>query len=288
MLWFWFALIATILWGIVAIIQKHAITDELKDPLIATTLLGLTFFLPLSFFSLFIPVSTTPSVIFLSLLTGILYALAFLFYIKSVQLDEISRVMPVVMSYPLLVAILSFIILGEVFTLTNYAGIILIIFGVILISTKKHMTFRKAVLPFTFLALTFYALRTITIKLAVLEEPFLTTLPWVGLGGLLVALMIMARHHPHLRKASYLGVEHLIISNMLIIIAFLSFVYALSIGTASLVTVILSSEMLFVFLIATGLSKTHSHMIREEMRGSTLLLKAVAIALTLMGLALIV
>lgn len=288
MLWLYLSLLAAVFWSLVIIIDKHAITDEMRDPILAATISGFTLFLFFSLFSLFSdPLSLPLNIIAFSFLTGVCYITAIYFYYQTAKREEISRINSVVQCYPIVVLILSLLFLGELLSPVKYLGIVLLIAGAIIISIKKGTSIKRLTILLALSSMLFYALRSFFLEIAT-AFPLLQVLSWAGLGGLLVGAVLLAAHHPHIRKKSKKGIEHLILSNALAVIAFLLFTQAISLASASLVTAIISTDILFVFLIATALSKTHSHIIREELRGSTLLLKLIAIVLILLGLLLVV
>ncbi len=55
-------------------------------------------------------------------------------YYMALRVDEVSRVVPVTSSYPLVLALLSVVILGEKLTWAKGLGIVLVVAGVLLIS----------------------------------------------------------------------------------------------------------------------------------------------------------
>lgn len=301
MIWLFLALTAAFVWSLANILDKHVITDEMRDPLVAATVAGFTIFLFLSLFSFLANPFTLPfPVAMAAFLTGVTYNLAILFLYSAEKGGEISRVIPLVKLDPLLVLLLSFIFLGELLSPSRYAGVILLTAGAVLISLKKRprhpwkgllslwrdgkRRLAHSAIGLALAASGFYAVRNILLDVSAAQAGLEQVLAWVGIGGLLVGAVILARHHPHLLRRSKRGMEHLVLSDALTIVGFLLFSRAIALGSPTLVAGVGSTNIFFTFLIATALSKTHTHIIKEEMRGSTLLVKAAAIMMVMAGL----
>lgn len=168
-------------------------------------------------------------------------------------------------------------------------GAVLLATGAILIALKRPGRTGRRPFVYAFLAAAFYALRSLLLDTAVAGHGLFPVLAWVGLGGMAVGAVFLVVHHPHLRKKARKGIEHeLIAANGLAALAFFLFAVALTLAPVSLVAAVVSLNIFFVFVIATALSKTHAHLIREEMRRSSLVAKLVAIALIFLGLILVV
>jgi drug/metabolite transporter (DMT)-like permease len=58
---------------------------------------------------------------------------------KSLSIEEVSRVMSLFSFTPLFVLLLSTIFLSEIFRFEKYVGIFLIVFGSIFVSVKKYV-----------------------------------------------------------------------------------------------------------------------------------------------------
>lgn len=285
MLWFFLALLAAFFISIANILDKHVISDEMKHPLVGASMAGFTLFVFFSLFSLFSdPLSLPPVIIIFSFLGGMCYNLALFFYYKTAQSGEISRVVPAFKLDVVFVLLFSFLFLGEVLTLFQYGGVILLIGGTVLITYKKKAKkLRSSILWLAIMTALFLSIRNFLVGFTS-DGNLFAVLSWVGLGGLLVGSIFFAAHHPHIRKKGRKGIEHLFLTNALAIAFFFLFSQSIALSSASLATAVVSAQIFFVFIIAIALSKTHTHIIKEELRESTLLLKGVAIVMIFLGL----
>ncbi|MEM7822902.1 MAG: EamA family transporter [Candidatus Aenigmatarchaeota archaeon] len=283
--WFWLSLLAAFLWSIVNIIDKHVIDRELKDPILCSISYTSAVFFVFLFSSLLLSKVDFGIESPISFAAGVIFGFAVYFYFKALRYGEISRVIPLSMLGVLFVVMFALIFFGESLNLLNYIGIASLLLGAILISYKKDRAGKKFVL-FGLISAMLFALRDILTKWGMAASP-LSVLFWIALGTLFYSLFMIAIHHPHLRKKMVSGVEHIFIVSFISAIALLVFVFAMSIGPLSLVRVAATSQGLFVFILALFLSKTHPHIIKEEMRASIIERKLIAILLIILGIALI-
>jgi bacterial/archaeal transporter family protein len=131
-------LLATIiLWGTAPIFDKAALRQA--DPMLGTILRGI-FIGIIMFFTLIFSGKTkqilllSHRTIFYFLVSGIFAGILGVFtYFKLLQSGPTSKIVPLAATYPLITAILSVAVLGEQLTLTRFAGIILIVAGIMLV-----------------------------------------------------------------------------------------------------------------------------------------------------------
>jgi len=284
MSWVIFALAAAVIWSIVNIFDKHILSQELKDPILATTATGSSLFLFFSVASLFFGSVYLPfSIIVPAFLAGMSYCIAILIYYTVMRKEEISRIMPIFSVIPIFVAILAYFLLGETFTKLTYLGIFFIVVGSVLISLRKVAHPLSAAFYVIVISSLFFAFRNILIKFATLENSIFSVMFWVGLGGFFVSFVLFVAHHPHIREKAKYGVEHLLIVGLFAAIAFFCFTLAISKGPVSLVAALVQTQPVFVFLGATFLSLFHPKFIHEKITKWILLQKTIAVILVIIG-----
>ncbi len=133
-----FALIAAFFWSFANVVDRVVLNDFIKNPVVVTFLTGIfgaLFGLILPLFG-YVSIPST-KVLSLSILLGIVYIAPIYLYMKSMTLEEVSRVVPVFSTAPVFVVIMGAIFLNEIFTLSKYAGIFLAITGSIIVSSKE-------------------------------------------------------------------------------------------------------------------------------------------------------
>ena len=125
MSWLLFALGTIVLWSIVNIIDKHVITDELKDPYLCTVIYGGVFFLIFSTFTLIFGSFALPLKFkLLAMAIGAIFLGGIFLYYKSLQYEEVSRVIPVFALGALFVLAFAILFLGERLSALKLLGIL--------------------------------------------------------------------------------------------------------------------------------------------------------------------
>lgn len=280
------AIIAAFLWSFVNIIDKHVLSEELKDPITSTAIYCISIFVLFSIVAFIFGEIKFGFESIISIIAGFVYGLAIIFYYKAFKTEEVSRVVPLTMTTPLFVLLFSTFIFGEVFTPLRYAGLFLLIIGCILISIKKSKTKTNLSTAFgiAILAALLFALRNILLKFSA-KISILSMLFWIAIGGLLFSIVLFAFHHPHIKsKVKIKGIEHLMLAATISAVAFFIFTIAVANSYVSIVTALASTQVLFVFVIATLLSKFKPKIIREELKGTTIEIKILATIIILLGL----
>ena len=293
MLWVYFTLLAIFTWSIVNVIDKHIITEHIRQPRIAIVFLATMGFAAALMVPLAMPV-VVPSLLILSLslVAGILYVVSNLFYFKALFVEEVSRVLPLYSITPIFVLILSTIFLAEVFTPVKYIGIVLIIAGSVLISLKKgtKTTLSKALL-FVLMASLILSVYYVALKYVTDAIPFWDAFFWTRIGsGLTIPFLIGAFYKPlkETLKRTPKGSAYLCMNESLNVLGVLFFVIATSFGFISLVSSLSQAQPLFVLFIASLVSFYRPKILSEELKRSVITLKIVAIVMIILGALLIV
>ncbi len=134
-----FALLSALVWGTAPLIFKVGLRGEVP-PLVGIFYHNLTaaLFALVSILlvreSLSYPTRDIIIVSFGGFVSGFL---GLLLYYKAIKVGEVSVVAPIVASSPLWASLLAFILLGEAFSFMKLLGTILVVLGVILITTSR-------------------------------------------------------------------------------------------------------------------------------------------------------
>ena len=126
MQWFILALIASILWAVVVIVDKFILTHYIKDAVsyqVFLTLTMLPFLISLLPFTSHNTNSSTPTILpVIIILLGVTMGLVYVLYNKALMIEEVSRVTPLFYLSPLFVLLFSFMFIGEGLSLRRYVG----------------------------------------------------------------------------------------------------------------------------------------------------------------------
>jgi len=125
------------IWAFMNSLDKYVISHKVKKPFGFAIVAGLVNLIFGVVFSLFLQWKNISlgSLIF-PVLAGIMFGCQLVIYYLIIQKEDISKVIGIIYLYPLLVALLSFLFLSEVISLTGYIGMFVTLAGVIMLSTR--------------------------------------------------------------------------------------------------------------------------------------------------------
>jgi drug/metabolite transporter (DMT)-like permease len=297
MVWLLTALVAAIISSVGNIIDSHLLSKKMPSlpsfliPMGLTQLIGGVVFLAI------FPFPANPDLMHLLVAcgAGLLNACGYLIILNSLRKSEVSRVIPVISSAPIFVALLSIPLLGEMLSLWQWFAIVITVAGAVLISLQMDGSGRKARLQKSFFILLLVALMlavaSIGFKYALEKISFWNM--W-GINGISIATVILAYS---LRKENILELRNLNqrTRNILIIVVdvclgitagILGF-KALEIGHVALVNALLNVRPAFVFIFSLVLSAFFPTVINDRLNKRTALIKFIAVALMTAGIVII-
>ncbi|PIN93993.1 hypothetical protein COU54_00775 [Candidatus Pacearchaeota archaeon CG10_big_fil_rev_8_21_14_0_10_31_24] len=290
-LWIIFALLAAFFVALVNIIDRLIIKEEMKDSKLAVIIGSVSAFVCYLIIGLIYGISFPSwNIVGLSLIVGILNVYANVLYYNALKKEEVSRVVPVMATIPIFVLILAAIFLGEKFVPLQYLGILFLVIGAFLISfrEKLHHIVLSKVFGTILFASFLIAIISVISKYVLTPENILHILFWFGTGGLICALLVFAKHHPHIRENAKKGIIYLVFGSMLAVGASFLLFYSIAHGPVSLVLSLYESKPLFVFLMVLLLSKTYPKLLREKMSKRIIIQKLLAVILIVAGSVLLI
>jgi drug/metabolite transporter (DMT)-like permease len=226
------------------------------------------------------PVDTKSAfIIFLSGFLGIFYLFA---YFKALTHDEGSRVGALFQFIPVIVLLLSFLFLGETLLPKQYLGALFIIAAGFLLSIQKLKTgFFRVNKSFWFMLLAcfFSASVYVLFKLGVKEIGFWGSLPYEGFGSLVATLCILlyGKNFILLKNTKNIFTKQIV--GYMTIVEFLARIsryilfYALTLIPASIASVLMGFQPLFLLILGVILSLWFPHVIKEVITKKTIGLK---------------
>lgn len=291
MLWVYLTLLATAIWAITNIIDKYIVSKYLREPIVYPIITGFVGLLAAIAVFLFREVTfPTINILFASLSIGILFVLAIIFYYKALKIEEVSRVQPLFYTSPIFVLILATIFLGEIFTVTKYIGIFLLILGAILISIRKtsRIIISKAFILMMLCSFIFGIHDTLR-KYALTYMDFWSVFAFSQIGIFITSLFILYFYFPEFQKILRKKIlAFMITGESLSVASLFMMTIAVSIGFVSLISALESTQPFFVLLYATIISIFAPKILKEEIKGSIILLKIIAILCMFIGAYLII
>jgi uncharacterized membrane protein len=278
---------SALVWSVVNIIDKAILTNYIKKPIIPVIVLGVVSAI---FGVAIILVDFTQISVFLMFLCfiiGALYIIGSLFYFMAMKREEASRVVPLFAMSVIWVTILAAIFLGESFGVITYIGILIIIVGVVLISIKRNYKFSKKAFILMLLSTLIFSIYNVLSAYAIDEADFWAVFAYSRLTSVVFIIPLFIFFYGDfkeiIKKHKSKGIGLSIGSESMNMAGVLLYFAALSLGFATLVEAVASLQYVFVFLIALLISIWFPKIIKEELRGSTILIKILAILLIVGG-----
>jgi uncharacterized membrane protein len=300
MQWYWYipALLASILWAVVVIVDKFVLTHHIKDAYSYQLFLTITFIPPVLILFFCSSFHESMLLYLLILVLGIIFGLAFVLYNKALLVEEVSRVTPLFYLAPLFVLILSALFLGEHLPTRRYIGIGLMVLSAILVSfrwpERKSFSVSPALFMMLFLDL-LIAGKDVIAKFLFSYIDYWTYLFWFVLGNIVVRPFLLL--HPNIKRRFIADIKSLqsriyllcFVNSALAWLGYVLYFDAISMTYVSLVSAIPSTQPFFVFIFAIVLGVFYPELIKENIsEKSAVLIKGIATVMILVGAYLIV
>ena len=308
MQWFILALIASILWAVVVIVDKFILTHYIKDAVsyqVFLTLTMLPFLISLLPFTSHNTNSSTPTILpVIIILLGVTMGLVYVLYNKALLIEEVSRVTPLFYLSPLFVLLFSFMFIGEGLSLRRYLGIGLMVFSAISVSVSLrrrnrdsrrqshshslHIVLSPALLMILVLDI-MNAGKDVISKLILSHLDYLSYLFWFLLGNIAGRPFLLLI--PHNREKTLMIIKTLppkvyllsFISSSLAWTGYVLYFKAVSMTYISLVSAIPTTQPFLVFIFATLLGLFYPGLIEEKTDRRSLTIKGIAAVSVLIG-----
>ena len=308
MQWFILALIASILWAVVVIVDKFILTHYIKDAVsyqVFLTLTMLPFLIFLLPFTSHNTNSSTPIILpVIIILLGVAMGLVYVLYNKALLIEEVSRVTPLFYLSPLFVLLFSFMFIGEGLSLRRYVGIGLMVFSAISVSVSLrrrnrdsrrqshshslHIVLSPALLMILVLDI-MNAGKDVISKLILSHLDYLSYLFWFLLGNIAGRPFLLLI--PHNREKTLMIIKTLppkvyllsFISSSLAWAGYVLYFKAVSMTYISLVSAIPTTQPFLVFIFATLLGLFYPGLIEEKTDRRSLTIKGIAAVSVLIG-----
>ena len=297
MTWITAALVVAATLGVVNVIDSHLISKRMPSLWAFLIPAGV---LHLSYGLIFLTLYPFPGGVdafpwFVTAVAAITRTVAILLMLYAMRTEEVSRIVPVVHTQPVFVAILAVPLLGEALNYLQWLAIVLTVAGAVLISARWGGSGRGARLRKSFIlllasSLLFGVANTAT-KYALDYISFWNMYSLNAICFGIIFCLVSARPSVfrELREMKDRGASLiLIVLNETIALGgiILSF-WAMEKGPVSLVSTVMGARPFFVFLYALALSRTFPAVLDERLSRGIVALKIVSIALIVGGVAII-
>lgn len=300
--WFFLALAATFLWALVNLADKYLVVNYSGKEKSAGSLAlfsSLVGVMACFFIGLF-----TPGVLAIPLLDKALLIFIGAFgigwivlYLFTLEIEDVSAVIPWMLTIPVFGYILSYFALGETLTPKQLMGAGVIFFGAIILSvdfSKIYVLFKKRVAFYMLLACLIYAVNGVIFKFVASADSFWVASFWeylgLGLGGIFIFLFIGDYRRDfvaNIKTSGKLIFSINIVSETMTIAGNLLTNFALLIAPVALVYLVGSFQPAIVLILTFFSTRFWPKIVSENFSYKIVMPKIIAIALMLVGSAIL-
>ena len=298
MSWIAVTLLSSAVLGMIGILDKAFLYHYARSHLTLPLLIGIGH-IPIGVF--FIVISPLDDLTLgaagWSVAAGLFGGLGGVVFFRVVARREVSRAVPVTQTFPIFVAPMAVVFLGESLRIFDWFAILVTVAGAVMISIRQNAGGRGLVIDRSFYELLLASLLIACMNLAAKQA--LETLPVflvhglrsLGLVPMLLAFSIRTESVGEIRgmiaerspALAIFGVNEFMVANT----GMLLNLWATSLGPVSLVTALSASTSLFLLVYSVLLSLRFRGMLGEQVGGQAVMVKAVATTLIVLGVAVI-
>ena len=296
--WATAALLSAVSIGMVNILDSHLITKRmpsLRAYLLIASIFILGYTVVISILTP-LPEGVAAWPLAVAIFSGLIRSTGLGIFLYTLKTEEVSRVVPVVYTYPVIVAILASPILGESLGILQWMAILIVVSGAVLVAVRRNSKGVAGRLGKSFLLLALASL-----SLAVAEVAGKYTLDYISSWNLYwitafcvvgVFLAISLRRSVIKQIGGVVKQTKTMLTvftaETLAVIGMILLFWALQRGPVSLVSTISGSRPLFVFIFAWLLSRIWKGFLLEEKTvGTALTVRLLATVMIIGGIAII-
>ena len=295
--WASVAILSTATFAVVNTIDSHLLSKRmpsLRAFLLPVSIFHLVYGL-LLFYLVPLPEGIGILPVLVAVVSGIFRTIAVTIILYNLQKEEVSRVIPVVYTYPIFVAIMAVLFMGETLGYLQWLAIIIVVAGAVMVSVRQSPSGSTIWLGKPLLLLfgssLLLAMADVTSKYALAYISFwnMFSLTAFCISGIFLLVSMRPRILSQLssmeRRNSAIAL--LAFNETLAPVGIVLLFWALERGLVSLVSTIASSRPVFVVIFALILSRILPGFMEWQPGKGMLALRLVAIAMIFCGIAII-
>ncbi len=295
--WTSVAILSTATFAVVNTIDSHLLSQRMPGlrALLLPVSIFYLFYGLLSFYLVPLPEGIGIWPVLVAVASGILRTIAVTIMLYNLQREEVSRVIPVIYTYPIFVAIIAVLFMGETLGYLQWLAIIIVVAGAIIVSVRQSPSGSAIWLGKPLLLLfgssLLLAMADVTSKYALAYISFWNMFSITAFCISGIFLLVSMRPHI-LRQLTNMerrnsAIALLVLSEMLAPTGSVLLFWALEKGPVSLVSTIASSRPVFVVIFALIMSHILPGFMEWQPGKRMLTLRLVAIAMIFGGIAII-
>lgn len=295
--WISIAIISTAVMGLVNIIDSHLISKRmpsLRAFLLPASIISLVYGLVI-FYLFPLPDDIGIWPLMVTVASGIARTLSLLILLYTLKREEVSRVIPMVSTYPVFVAIIAVPLLGETLNYQQWIAIIIVVAGAAIVSTRRSPSGSTTWLGKAFFLLgvssLLMAVANVATKYALDHMSFwnMYSITIFCMSGIFMLISLRPRILKELgnMKRRNSAITLLALNEILVVAGIVLLFWAMERGPVSLVSTIVSSRPLFVVIYALIVSRAFPMFLEWQSSKRMLMLRLIAITMIVGGIAII-
>jgi len=295
--WVTASLISAAILAIVNVVDSHLLAKRLPSVQFYLLILGfIVLIISIVMIIIFpLPKPLDDKSLAMAILSGVLRSVSIYILFYILQREEVSMVIPIVNSYPILVAIFAMPIVGEFLGISQWISIIIVVIGVVLASFRhdsgSKTSYPVRVLGLLFVSSVLWALSEVTAKsaLTVISPWQMYALSHFSMSFIFILISLrprILREFVHHKKRGS-SIVIILCNETIAVISIVLFYWAMERGPVSLVSAIASTRPVFVFIYAFIISRFSEFLLERRTSKGVLILRFIATAMIVGGISII-
>jgi len=293
-LWFFIVIIAHFIYAAVFLADRFVLKKAIKSEYVYTVFISLFSLLALVFAPFGLTLLSAEQ-FGIALLVGGSFALASLYFFKSLKNQQATHVAPFIGGLvPMFTLLFSYLFFSESLSNDKLIGIAFLILGSFIIGANTRDSKTKKLsgktIEHMIVSALLFGLSFASTRLLFIEVGFINGIVWSRLGMVVVALLFLcsAQVRKDVRKETKKKRpkhEWVLLTNKLFgAVAYTGLIYAISLTSATVVNALQGVQYVFLIILALILNRKYPKAIDEKLFGQNLLFTVFAIGFIVTGL----
>ena len=285
--WLAFVIISVFAYSGVDLLEKRLIVTRFKSSLLIAVFLAIFYPLHLAIIPIIWQIDLDPFIVIISFAAGVGMSLGYLLFMRSLLLEELSRITILSYIHPIFVVILAYLLLNESLSFLDYLAIAMLTISATLVSYRgREIVISRALIPMLGLNAAL-AIESIVAKYLLSITDYWSYIFWfmLGLICMRISFLIDKRVRRRFREVKF--DKKMIIYgssiSMLFLIANLAFYYALSLQLVSIVVAVSATQPIAILLMIYLVNR-RGNFVDEELSYKMLAYKMISSILVVLGI----
>jgi drug/metabolite transporter (DMT)-like permease len=227
-------------------------------------------------------------IVIISFVVGVGMSLGYLLFMRSLMLEELSRVTILGYIHPIFVVLLAYLLLNESLILLDYLAIAMLTASATLISYRdKGIKISKALIPMLGLNVAL-AVESIVAKYLLTFTDYWSYIFWFMLGLISVRLSFLIDNRLRNRFKVIRFDKSIIVYgfsiSILFLLANLTFYYALSLQLVSIIVAVSATQPIAILIMIYITNRVRGNFIDEDTSYKVLIFKIISSVLVVLGI----